>query len=170
MPETTALLLEQIISAPLTAIIQAQKESAIATLQFLLSQMEEREEAGRRKNFPISFELSYTQVLQNPETGQIEAFPMRMSIPVVTLVPIPYISVDEAEIEFNAKIITSKIREEKGLKFVSLYAAYGSKTNVDLSGELHVKIKAKRADIPEGVAKMITALSNSIPVTKDEGK
>lgn len=170
MAETTALLLEQIISAPLIAIIHAQKESAIATLQFLISQMEEREELGRRKKVPLTLDFNYSQILQDPETGRIEVLPMKMSIPVLTLVPIPYISIDEAELEFKAKIVTSKIREEKGIKFVSLYAAYGSKADVDLSGELNVKIKAKRTDIPEGVAKMITALSNSIPVMKDEGK
>jgi len=168
--DTTALLLEQIVSAPLTAIIQAQKESAIATLQFLLSQMEEREEAGKRKKVPITLDFNYTQVLQDPDTGKVEAVPLKMSVPVLTLVPIPYISIEEAEIEFKAKIVASKIREEKGLKFVSLYAVYGSKGNVELGGELNVKIKAKRVDIPEGVAKMITALSNSIPVMRDEGK
>lgn len=168
--DTTALLLEQIVSAPLTAIIQAQKESAIATLQFLLSQMEEREEAGKRKKVPITLDFNYNQVLQDPDTGKVEAVPLKMSVPVLTLVPIPYISIEEAEIEFKAKIVASKIREEKGLKFVSLYAVYGSKGNVELGGELNVKIKAKRVDIPEGVAKMITALSNSIPVMRDEGK
>ncbi len=170
MPETTALLLEQIISAPLIAIVHAQKESAVSTLQFLISQMEEREEAGKKKKIPLMLDFSYTQILQDPESGKIEAVPMKMSIPIVTLVPIPYISIDEAELEFKAKIVTSKVREDKGLKSVSLYAIYGAKEDFDLSGELRVKIKAKRTDIPEGLARMVTALSNSIPVVRDEGK
>ncbi|MEM2191515.1 MAG: DUF2589 domain-containing protein [Archaeoglobaceae archaeon] len=179
MPETP-LYLEQIISAPLTAIIQAQKESAIATLQFLLSQMEEREEAGRRKKVPVTLEFSYTQTVQNPDTGQIEAIPLKMSIPVLTLVPIPFISIEEAELDFKAKIVATKFKEEKEIKLPALfkeklplptlYAVYGSKANSDLTGELNIKIKAKRIDVPEGMAKMLTALSNSIPVTKDEGK
>lgn len=154
------------ISAPLTAIIQAQKESATATLQFLLSQLEEKEEAGKRKKFPTALEFSYSQILQDPETGKIEPIPMKISIPILTLIPIPYISIDEAEIDFKAKIVATK--QEKQLPV--LYAVYGSKVSVDLTAELNVKIKAKRADLPEGVAKMITTLSNSIPVSKDEGK
>ncbi|MCS7130292.1 MAG: DUF2589 domain-containing protein [Archaeoglobaceae archaeon] len=160
------LRLEQMISAPLTAIIQAQKESATATLQFLLSQLEEKEEAGKRKKFPTALEFSYSQILQDPETGKIEPIPMKISIPILTLIPIPYISIDEAEIDFKAKIVATK--QEKQLPV--LYAVYGSKVSVDLTAELNVKIKAKRADLPEGVAKMITTLSNSIPVSKDEGK
>lgn len=154
------------ISAPLTAIIQAQKESATATLQFLLSQLEEKEEAGKRKKFPTALEFSYSQILQDPETGKIEPIPMKISIPILTLIPIPYISIDEAEIDFKAKIVATK--QEKQLPV--LYAVYGSKVSVDLTAELNLKIKAKRADLPEGVAKMITTLSNSIPVSKDEGK
>lgn len=171
MPEIP-LYLEQIISAPLIAIIKAQRESAIATLQFLLSQMEEKEEAGKRKKVPVALEFSFTQTVQNPDTGQMEAMPMNMSIPVVTLVPIPYISVEEAELEFKAKIVATKLKEEKEVKLALpvLYAVYGSKANSDLTGEMNVKIKAKRIDVPEGMAKMLTTLSNSIPVTKDEGK
>ncbi|MFN3383277.1 MAG: DUF2589 domain-containing protein [Archaeoglobaceae archaeon] len=155
-----ALFLEQLISAPLTAIVHAQKDSAKATLDFLLSHLVEKEEAGKKKKVPLSVEFSYTQALQDPETGKIQILPMKISIPVLTLVPLPYISVDEAEIEFKAKIVAFK----EG-KFFAVY----SHASADLSAELNVKIRAKRLEVPEGIAKTITALSNSIPVTKDEG-
>ncbi|MEM0202415.1 MAG: DUF2589 domain-containing protein [Archaeoglobaceae archaeon] len=155
----TALLLEQIISAPLTAIVHAQRDTAKATLDFLLSQLVEKEEAGKKKRVPLSVEFSYTQVLQDPETGKLQTLPMKMSIPILTLVPLPYISVDEAEIEFKAKVVA--FREGK---FFAVYQA-----SADISAELNVKIRAKRVDVPEGMARAITALSNSIPVMKDEG-
>ncbi|NOY12063.1 MAG: DUF2589 domain-containing protein, partial [Archaeoglobi archaeon] len=68
----------------------------------------------------------------------------------------------EVEIEFDAKIVA--VRPEK--KVVQLYAIYAprSSSRVDLSGEMHVKIKARRADVPEGIARMLTALANSLGV------
>ena len=153
-----ALLLEQIIASPLRALVDAQSESARATVDFIMSLMKKEE----KRVVPEAVELSYVQIIQDAETGELKPEEHRLSIPLVTLVPIPYISVDEAEIEFDAKIIATKPRSER-VKAVPLYAVYASKAaRVDFSGEMHIKIKAKRVDVPEGVARMITALSTSL--------
>jgi len=45
----------------------------------------------------------------------------RVKIPLLTLVPVPYLSIDEAEIDFSAKIVATS-KQQKG-KFVPLYAS-----------------------------------------------
>ncbi len=151
-----ALLLEQIIASPLRAIVDAQSESAKATVDFITSLMKREGETLT----PESVELKYAQIVQDAGTGELKPEEQKLDIPLVTLVPIPYISVDEAEIEFDAKIVAA--RPERGVRTVPIYATYASKTKVDFSGEMHIKIKAKRADVPEGIAKMITALGASL--------
>ncbi|RUM35003.1 MAG: hypothetical protein DSY33_00690 [Archaeoglobus sp.] len=151
-----ALLLEQIIASPLRAIVDAQSESARATVEFITSLM--KKEGGRL--VPESVEIKYTQVIQDVETGELKPEEQKMDVPLITLVPIPYISVDEAEVEFDAKIIAANI--ERRVKAVPIYATYAGKERTDLSGNIHIKIKAKRVDVPEGVARMITTLSNSL--------
>lgn len=163
MTDNIALMLEELIAAPLRALVDAQAASAEATRNFLLSLMEEKD----GKNIPETLKIIYEQTLQNPETGVLEDSKQSLTIPMLSLIPIPYISIDESEIEFDAKIITSKSNEPK-LKRAVIYASYASKakSNVDLTSEMHVKIKAKRSDIPEGLAKMLTILSN--PSIKEE--
>ncbi len=153
-----ALLLEQIIASPLRAIVDAQSESAKATVEFIMGLMKEEGE----KLVPESVGLKYVRIIQDAETGEFKPEEQGLDIPLVTLVPIPYISVDEAEIEFDAKIVAAKPKNE-GVKAVPLYAAYASKAaRMGLSGEIHIKIKARRVDVPEGIARMITALSSSL--------
>ncbi|MBO8180108.1 MAG: DUF2589 domain-containing protein [Archaeoglobus sp.] len=164
MASNLALLLEQIIASPLKAIVDAQSESANATVDFLLSLMD----MDGERTIPKSVQVVYNQTYLDPESGELKQEAQKLSIPLVTLVPIPYISVDEADIEFKAKIVAAK--PVAGRKAVPLYAVYASKqtSKVDVSGDLHIRIKAKRADVPEGIARMITALSNSLNITGEE--
>ncbi|GIU70953.1 MAG: alpha-amylase [Candidatus Nitrosocaldaceae archaeon] len=154
-------MLEELIAAPLKALVDAQRESADATRTFLLSLMKEKD----GKNIPDMLNIVYEQTLQNPETGELEPQEQSLSIPILSLIPIPYISIDESEIEFDAKIITSK---KDKFERTTLYAAYASKgrSSIDITSEMHVKIKAKRSEIPEGLAKILTILSN--PSVKEE--
>ncbi|AIG97234.1 MULTISPECIES: DUF2589 domain-containing protein [Archaeoglobus] len=151
-----ALLLDQIIATPLRSMVEAQQESANATVEFLTSLIDEN---GK----PKGIELAYEQTVFDPERGAVSE-KNRVKIPLLTLVPVPYLSIDEAEIDFSAKIVATS-KQQKG-KFVPLYAVYAPKaeTKTDLNGELNIKIKVKRTEIPEGIARMITVLSNSITV------
>ncbi|NOY11504.1 MAG: DUF2589 domain-containing protein, partial [Archaeoglobi archaeon] len=114
MSSNLAVLLQQIISSPLRAVIDAQEESAKATLDFIASTMEKK--AG--KLVPKAVNVGYTQAYIDPDTGELKTEDLTLSVPLVTMVPIPYISVDEVEIEFDAKIVA--VRPEK--KVVQLYA------------------------------------------------
>nr|WP_230972451.1 DUF2589 domain-containing protein [Archaeoglobus neptunius] len=159
-----ALLLEQIIASPLKAVVDAQSESAKATVNFLFSLMEEDGE----KVVPKSVVVAYQQAFLDPDSGKVKQVEQRIGVPLVTLVPIPYISVDEAEIEFDAKVVAAGPSAEKGA--VPIYAVYAGRltSRVDVSGELHLKIKARRSDIPEGIARMITVLANSQNISAEE--
>ncbi|RLI78098.1 hypothetical protein DRP05_08345 [Archaeoglobales archaeon] len=158
-----ALLLEQIIATPLRAIIDAQTESAKATVDFLMSLMKKEGD----ETVPETIIIQYEQLIQNVETRKLEREKQKLIIPLLTLVPIPYMSIDEAEIEFDTKIVATKPTEGEA---VPIYAVYTRKATpgVDFRGELHIKITARRTDIPEGMAKMITALSNPLVTTGEK--
>lgn len=155
-----ALMLEELIAAPLRALVDGQVASADATINFLLSLTKEED----NKRIPETLMITYEQVLQDPETGKLEPQKQTLAIPILSLIPLPYISIDESEIEFDAKIVTTK--KDEASKRSIIYAIYASKSNTDVTSEMHVKIKAKRSEIPEGLAKMLTILSN--PSVKQE--
>jgi hypothetical protein len=160
-------MLEHIISAPLRAIIEAQYESAISTIDFLIQLTSDR----NGKKIPETIDIAYEQTVHDPDTGELRTETHVMKVPLVTLVPIPYISIEESEIEFDVKILAPKVEKSERLPQgkVRLYAVYAEKQRsaTNLSGEMHIKIKAKRSDIPEGLARMLTALNNSVSVVKE---
>ncbi|AAB90816.1 DUF2589 domain-containing protein [Archaeoglobus fulgidus] len=57
-----ALLLDQIIATPLRSMVEAQQESANATVEFLTSLIDEN---GK----PKGIELAYEQTVFDPERG-----------------------------------------------------------------------------------------------------
>ena len=86
-----ALMLDQIIATPLRSMIEAQQESANATVEFLTSLID-------KNGKPKGIELAYEQTIFDPERGPTTER-NKLNIPLLTLVPVPYLSIYEAEID-----------------------------------------------------------------------
>lgn len=175
--------LQQLIAGPLIATIEADSLSAQKYLDYLMR---------------IAFE-SY-----NPVTGETGALRMltfsymeqdvngsrkqMVHIPILTLVPLPLLQIQEADFDFDIKILDalSQTSEEKfsleegkgvrapqednGLKLrVSLAPKQGeqstsSNVQQSLSANMKVKVKMRQADMPAGLSNLLHLTANNVQV------
>lgn len=186
-PETTgalrALPFGNIIGAPLKACIEAQAMAAQTSWKFIQEVgLQNNEESGEKEVVNVSFLFE--------EQGKMS----RISIPLLTIIPIPYIAVEKVDISFKANIMASKSVEEKqeettgtdtnltaqsklGFGIFSLdaqcEASYSSKKDSKATKEsrysveytMDVAIKAAQDDMPAGLAKLLEVLNKSFEVT-----
>ena len=175
--------LQQLIAGPLIATIEADSLSAQKYLDYLMR---------------IAFE-SYNPV--TGETGELRMLTFSymeqdvngsrrqtVHIPILTLVPLPLLQIQEADFDFDIKILDalSQTSEEKfsveegkgvrapqednGLKLrVSLAPKQGEQSataNVQqsLSANMKVKVKMRQADVPAGLSNLLHMTANNIQV------
>jgi len=108
---------------------------------------------------------------------------MKLEVPILTMLPIPFIRVDLATIDFNAKIYSIEYRKtDTSLKIdASLEAKagflYGSAklkvstsfqrstsegTNVERTYSLAIHVKASQDEMPAGMEKILSILENAM--------
>lgn len=181
--EISSLDFSNLIGGPLNAIVEAQAKSAIATADFI-------KQVGFKLDSEGNIEgVNYAnfQFARKDENGRSQDF--KLSVPFLTMIPIPYITVDEGNIEFNAKI--TSVRESKmddswkvdqqsevkaGFWFarakVSTQTSYQQNTSetgkVERSYDMNVKVKVRNADMPRGTERILDILQEvieEVPVT-----
>lgn len=173
--ELAALDFANLIGGPLNAVVEAQAKSAITTANFI------KQVGFKEDGSVITTDFNITKT--NSE-GNKQAF--TISVPFLTMLPIPYIKIDEAVIEFNAKITSitssesastfkndSDISVEGKSWFAS--AKMTSKTSYqktssnsdkeERSFDMHVKVTASNTDMPSGTEKILNMLEESIHET-----
>lgn len=178
-----SLPFSSIIGAPLKACIEAQAMAAKTSWKFI-------EEVGLWKN---------------PETGEKEIVNIsfiferqgqtaQVTIPLLTIIPVPYLAVETININFKANITASKTIEEiheqtsegstnltahgkLGLGIFNLDAqfdaTYSSKkdskatreSRYSIENTIDVAIKAVQDDMPAGLAKLLEFLNEGIQTT-----
>lgn len=178
-----ALPFGAIIGAPLKACIEAQAMAAMTSWRFIQEVgLQTNSETGDKEVMNVSFLFT-----QKGETAQI-------NVPLLTVVPIPYIAVQQIDISFKANISASKsaseneeIRVDKeaninahgklGFGIFSLEsqmeASYSSKKDSKATQEsrysveytMDVAIKAGQEDMPAGLAKILEILNNNVEIT-----
>lgn len=107
---------------------------------------------------------------------------MNIQVPILTMVPIPFIRIDSAEIDFNVKInsvSTTSIEEKTDVKsstsvksgwFVkaNLSASFSNQKSSNSSEEvkkdysLNIKVRASQDDMPAGVSRILDMLEDTI--------
>lgn len=170
--ELATLDFANLIGGPLNAIIEAQAKSAISTAGFV-------KEVGFDKDGKvITADFSVTKT--NNE-GRKQDF--NLSVPFLTMLPIPYIKIDEAVIEFNAKItsITESKSESTFDQSVNASAsgrywfasakmssktAYQKKSassdKEERTFDMRVKVTASNTDMPAGTEKILNILEEGM--------
>lgn len=181
--EVSTLDFANLIGGPLNAIVEAQAKSAISTANFIKQVGFKLDDEGNVTGVNyVNFQFS-----RKNEDGRSQDF--KLTVPLLTMVPIPYITVVEGNIEFNAKI--TSVRESKmdssfkqdvsanvtaGFWFaktqVNTQTSYQQNTSetgkVERSYDMNVKVKVRNADMPRGTERILDILQEvieEVPVT-----
>lgn len=170
--ELSSLDFGNLIGGPLNAVVEAQAKSAITTANFIREVAFDKE--GKVVNVDFSYEKSNTN-------GSKQEF--KLTVPFLTMLPIPYIKVNEAVIEFNAKVTsTTESSSSSNFSTVVNASAGGSwwfasaKMNTKTSYQkqtssndtekrtfdIHVRVNATNADMPGGTERILNMLEESI--------
>ncbi len=178
----------QIIGSPLKAAIEAQAMAAQTTWRFIQEVcLSTDQKSGEKKAVTVSFDF----VQDGKE--------VRLNVPLLTIVPVPYIAIDSIDIAFKAKInaessslneasesgetnINSKAGGKAGFgPFGASFeasAGYSSKkdskatqdSKYSVEHTLDVNIKAGQESMPAGLARVLDILNNCIAVSNPKGE
>ena len=185
----SALPLQKMIADPLVATVQAQEQSAKASLTFIQGLMDNVGSKEAPKLKPVTTEFS-TAITATDDNGNISKKEVEISAPLLSLVPVPNLEIKELTTKFRFEV--SHVRREKtttagklegsasaqGIvsKFVD-FSLSGSvatdKVNSEVanqSGVLDITVRAEQAAVPAGLQKVLDILSQSVTTTSvDDG-
>jgi hypothetical protein len=182
-----SLRLHELIGATLTAIVQADAQAAQSTLEFIetvgfIPPTSEGESPRLRMA-----EFRYEKLDENNEIA-----PFVVSVPLLSLVPIPGLQVKEAELAFSAKItdiavekpqtgatappnlatgaLAANLLPTRVNLFAKPVASSGAKDQ-EVRGTFHldIKVSLQQADIPLGVEKVFDLMDQAIRDRKENG-
>lgn len=176
-----------IIGGPLKACVEAQADAAMTTWNFIKEVGLTEDKNGNRKLNYVSF--SYRKNGRD----------CHINVPLLTIVPIPYIAIRDIDIAFKAKISAAASTSET--KKESLAVDFSNKTKVSGGGLLvrastefnvgvsskkdstatrdskysveytmDVAVKAGQDDIPAGMAKILEILNESVDTIEKGGE
>ena len=182
-----AIPFSSMIGGPLKACIDAQAMAAKTTWDFIQEVgLTVDPETGEKKAVNVSFSF-----IQNGRTVQL-------NVPLLTIVPIPYIAINSIDINFKASISasSSSVTENSsssaldvgaevtaGLKVgpfhmdAKINANYSSKKDSKATEEskysveytMDIAVKAGQDSMPAGLAKVLELLGNSLDVSDPNG-
>ncbi len=183
--ELSQLDFAALIGSPLNAVIEAQAKAAVTSADFVtqVGFNTVTDAANVTTRTPVVVDFSYKKSVVDPTTGTSSDKNATLSVPLLTILPVPFIRVEEATIEFNAKITATEYREvtdERSLNVnLSAKARFGvgsakisgsyAQKKTSKSGEkverdytMNVKVKAVQDNIPAGLDRILTILESSI--------
>lgn len=176
-----------IIGGPMKACIEAQAMAAQTSWQFIQEVgLNTNPETGQKEAVNVSF-----QFMQNGHMVQL-------NVPLLTIVPIPYIAIHDIDINFKANISasSSSVSEQSsssaldvgaeasiGAKWgpfhmdAKMNASYSSKKDSKATQEskysveytMDVAVKAGQDSMPAGLAKVLELLGSALDVSDPEG-
>lgn len=176
-----------IIGGPLTACINAQAQAAQTTWEFIKQVGLQTDKEGNTKAITVIFE--YVQGGRK----------MMLIVPLLTIVPIPYIAINEIEINFKAQISasassSSEVKKstavDAGAKIkagykgifsrasVEMHANFSSKKDSKATQEskysveytMDVHVHAGQDSMPAGMAKVLEILNSAVDTVNAKGE
>jgi len=189
--ELASLDFESLIGGPLVAIVHAQAQAALATANFI-KQVGFKPPTGTQTateqttGEPATVTFTYKKMVPKADGSGEEEKTATLTVPFLAMLPIPYLRVEEANVDFLAKINSVQFRqvdtnlEVKGeleakagwlwgsarLKVTTTYQRQtkeGSTVTRDYS--MGVKVKAVQEEMPGGLAKLLSILESLIKET-----
>lgn len=207
--ELSSIDFESMIGGPLVAVIHAQAQAAMSTVNFIkevgFKKPAAEEDAGddTTTQDPIYVSFKYPKELKPYEpavtadpaaTPPIAASPavpavyetQVLQVPILTILPIPFIRIDLTTVDFNAKInsveyrktntnlkINSKVEAKAGWLFGSVKLKVSTSfqrstqqgNTVNRTYSLAVHVKAVQDEMPAGMEKILNILEGAITST-----
>lgn len=144
-----------IIGGPLAACVRAQAEAAQTTIDFIRGFTMTNSELDPEGVEPIT--VTFTFIMNGEKT--------RMTVPLMTIVPIPYMHIDYINLNFTADITAC----DDG-KMEAKYATEGytrtedDEQSVSVESKMGINVRASTSSMPSGMAKMLEFFTNNLIV------
>lgn len=173
--EFSGLRMDQLIGGPLSAAADASVQLANSTASFI-------NRVGFRGDKVRTVSFGY-HMRSNNEDGTSNLDEMKIDVPILAIVPIPNLQVDEVNILFDMEVKQSSKDESSADESASLsgsakigpvkvsmsgsVSAHQSHTrSSDNSAKYHVDVRATNHGIPEGLARVLDMMAANIaPMT-----
>lgn len=174
--------LKDLISGPLVATIDADTISARRYLSYLCELAFESYDHETGKAGPLRM-LEFSYLTSSTEGQRIQ----KVSIPMLTLVPLPLLQVQEADFDFDIQIVDalqadrnstfslnnplddtgkdSKSETSEGVKLRVTMAPQNnsltSKNDSSLTANMKISVKMRQADLPGGLTKLLNLTTSN---------
>lgn len=188
------LPIEYLLAAPLEALVRAQAMAAQTTADFVGQVGFETAEDGITRARMVDFEYVHSQADPN-QPGNMVDTPVRVRVPVLSLLTVPNVTVEEASIDLQLRIMGQQPPSEQpttaptlrnsvkagaqpigraGLLAPSsglrLVGAIAPPKLADQSASLKVAIKLKQAATPTGIQQILDLLGEATAAHPADGR
>ncbi len=188
--EIASLDFENLIGGPLVAVVHAQAQAAIATVGFIKQVGFVNDSSGavlpgqpQRTGKPTMVTFTYDKSVPKSDGSGDEAKTVELTVPFLSMLPIPYLRVDNVEVEFNAKINSIQFTQTDSKFNVSTegdaagwqpWGAARLKTSISYQRKtkegstvtrdysMGVKVKAVQEEMPGGLERVLSILESLI--------
>ena len=183
---------ESMIGGPLNAVIRAQAQSAQTSVDFIKSVGFDASKDPDKADKPTMVSFTYEKPITEDNddgTTTTKQVPHKLSVPILTMLPIPFIRIEETKIDFNAKI--NSIQESQTTNSKDLKAALGvkggwgpvsanlkvsyahkksnsSSSKTERTYSMAVHVRAVQDELPAGTERLLSILESNIQETKIE--
>lgn len=188
--ELSSIDFQSMIGGPLNAIVKAQAQSAQTSVDFIKSVGFNAPDAQTDPGKPTMVTFEYDKMVESKDAqGNVTSTvtPMKLTVPILTMLPIPFIRVEETTIDFNAKInavsesttsssseLNASLAVKGGWGPVSaeLKCSYSTKksssatSKIERTYSLAIHVRAVQDELPAGTEKLLGILENSIQEVK----
>jgi hypothetical protein len=184
------LPMQELIGAPIRAACDAQVALARSTASFIETVGVEKDASGKPTG-PRHVKFEYNRMVENPhfDPDDADSKPfvdqhVEIAVPLLAIVPIPNLGIDVVDVTFDMEVKSSVKSKESfawevggsvsGEVWGLAVEIHGSVTSSsentrssDNSARYHVQVHAKDKGTPEGLARVLDMLHQSIsPVVK----
>lgn len=177
--EFDQLPIQHMIAGPLVATVQAQAHAAQATRTYIESLIDPQ----TRKPIAVNFSVNHKDDQGGSTSTSFDA-------PLLSIVPVPHLRIDSLDIDFkytvSQTIVQSTSSERDGSLEANAKANWGwgsasitvkghmaskssEESTVNRSGTLNIRVHASEAPMPEGLARVLSILANTLE-SKSGGK
>ncbi|MEL6328879.1 MAG: DUF2589 domain-containing protein [Planctomycetota bacterium] len=174
--ELASLDFESMIGGPLRAVVASQAQSSLTSVDFI-------KQVGFDDNGDVlTTEFNYEKEVEDDQ-GVTSTAKHKLTVPLLTILPIPFLRVEETTIDFNAKISSTQYNKTTSQHDFSasleakaswlwgsakLKASYSYKKKNEKGSEtertytMKVHVRAIQDELPPGMERVLNVLENSI--------